>query len=60
MLAENESDTRKRELNKTIDNFTLFDDDFMGVVFDQNIEATEFLLNTILERDDMKVIEVIG
>jgi predicted transposase/invertase (TIGR01784 family) len=32
----------------------------MSLVFDRNIEATEFLLNTIFERDDLKVIEVIG
>lgn len=32
----------------------------MNVVFERNIEATEFLLNIILERDDMEVIEVIG
>lgn len=58
--AENKSEERKQELNKTIDDFSLFDDDFMSVVFDRNIEATEFLLNIILERDDMNVIEVIG
>lgn len=58
--AESESATREWEINKTIDGFSLFDDDFMSVVFDRNIEATEFLLNTILERDDMNVIEVIG
>lgn len=58
--AESESATRKWEINKTIDGFSLFDDDFMSVVFDRNIEATEFLLNTILERDDMNVTEVIG
>lgn len=58
--AENKSEERIQELNKAIDDFSLFDDDFMSVVFDRNIEATEFLLNTILERDDMNVIEVIG
>lgn len=51
---------RKQELNETIDGFSLFDDDFMGIVFDQNVEATKFLLNTILERDDIEVLEVIG
>lgn len=51
---------RKQELNETIDGFSLFDDDFMGIVFDRNVEATEFLLNTILERDDIEVLEVIG
>lgn len=60
LSAENKSEERKQELNKTIDGFSLFDDDFMSIVFDRNIEATEFLLNIILERDDMEVIEVIG
>lgn len=60
LSTENESEVRRQELDKTIDGFSLFDDDFMSVVFDRNIEATEFLLNIILERDDMKVIEVIG
>jgi hypothetical protein len=31
---------------------------FMSLVFDGNIEATEFLLNTIFGRTDLKVIEV--
>lgn len=60
LSVENKSEERKQELNKTIDGLSLFDDDFMSIVFDQNIEATEFLLNIILERDDMEVIEVIG
>ncbi len=60
LSAKNKSDVRRQELNKTIDGFTLFDDDFMSVVFDRNIEVTEFLLNIILERDDMEVVEVIG
>lgn len=60
MSTENKSEARKRELSKTIDGFSLFDDDFMSIVFDRNIEATEFLLNIILERDDMEVVEVVG
>lgn len=32
----------------------------MSIVFDRNIEAAEFLLNTILERKDIEVLEVIG
>ena len=60
LSAENKSEERKQELNKTIDGFSLFDDDFMSIVFDQNIEATEFLLNIILDRDDIEVIDVIG
>ena len=60
MSVEKEEEINEQEVNKTVDGFTLFDDDFMSVVFDRNIEATEFLLNIILERDDMEVVEVIG
>ena len=44
-----------KELNKVIDDLTLFDDDLMSKVFDGNTEATELLLKIILERDDIKV-----
>jgi hypothetical protein len=36
----------------------LMDDDFLAQVFDNNIEATELLLNIILERSDIKVSSV--
>ena len=49
-----------KELNKAIDDLTLFDDDLMSKVFDGNIEATELLLKIILERKDIKVLRVKG
>ena len=48
------------ELNKAIDDMTLFDDELMSKVFDGNTEATELLLSIILERDDIKVLRVKG
>ena len=45
---------------KILDGFCLLDDFFMTVVFDRNIRATEFVLNIILGRDDLKVIEVVA
>ncbi len=36
----------------------LIDDDFMKIAFDNNIPATELLLNVFLDRDDMKVLSV--
>ena len=48
------------ELNKAIDDLTLFDDDLMSRVFDCNIEAAELLLKIILQRDDIKVTRVKG
>lgn len=50
----------KEETLKLLAGFRLLDDNFMTIVFDRNIEATEFLLNTILERNDMKVIKVVA
>lgn len=35
--------------------FRLMDDDFMSKVFEQNIEATQLLINIILERKDLTV-----
>ncbi|MCC2149885.1 PD-(D/E)XK nuclease family transposase [Lachnospiraceae bacterium CLA-AA-H246] len=48
------------ETLKAVDKLCLFDDDFMSLVFDKNIKATEYLLNTIFEREDMHVLEVKG
>lgn len=38
----------------------LLDDDLMTLVFDKNIEATALLLNIILQRNDLKVLEVVA
>ena len=43
---------------KMLANFRLLDDDFMTVVFDRNIEATKLILRIILQRTDLKVLEV--
>lgn len=45
---------------KMLAGFTLLDDDFMTFVFDRNIEATELVLNIILGRNDLKVVEVVA
>ncbi len=50
----------KEEINRIVDNLTLMDDDLMALVFDDNIPATELLLNTILVREDIEVISVVG
>ena len=55
---------KKTQQNSTVeeivDNLTLFDDDLMSMVFDGNIPATEMLLRIILERNDIKVLTVVG
>ncbi len=58
-MAHNKEKSQMTEENlKMLAGFRLLDDDFMTVVFDRNIEATELVLNVILERNDMKVLEV--
>jgi hypothetical protein len=49
-----------QEEQNAFEKLRLMDDDFLSLVFDRNIEATEFLLHVILQRDDLNVIEVIG
>ena len=56
----NDIEKAKVEDLKILDGFCLLDDFFMTVVFDRNIRATEFVLNIILGRDDLKVIEVVA
>ena len=42
---------------KSIDDFRLFDDTFMSAVFDGKTEETQFLIQVILNRDDITVAE---
>lgn len=60
LLKEPENTERRKLLLSKIAQFRLFDDDFMSKVFEDDIEATEFLLKIILQRDDLKVIESKG
>ena len=50
----------KKTVDQIIDDFTLFDDDLMAMVFDDNKDATEFLLKIILKRNDIIIINVTG
>lgn len=60
-LMENQMlDLRMQENLQAIAKLRLLDDDLMTLVFDRNIEATELLLNIILQRDDLKVLEVVA
>ena len=58
MNCINSTTINQRYLNE-IKNFRLFDDDFMSKVFGFRPEETEFLLQKILKKDDLKVIESI-
>lgn len=51
---------RKRQENlNAIQEFTLMDDTFMTQAFSGNKEATEYVLNVILQREDLKVEQAI-
>lgn len=49
----------RETIEKIVADLTLFDDDLMSRVFDQNIEATELMLRLILKRK-IKVLSVTG
>ena len=51
---------RRQKLIAKIQEFCLFDDDFMSKVFEDDKEATELLLSIILDRRDLTVIESKG
>lgn len=55
--------SRELQINKEdlqiLEGFRLLDDDFMTMVFQENKEATELLLNILLKRGDIEVMEVI-
>ena len=58
MVAVDRNDMEYEEELQAISKLRLLDDDLMTLVFDRNIEATELLLNIILQRSDLKVMEV--
>ena len=60
MDAEKRNDLKRKETLEAIEKLCLLDDNLMTLVFDRNIEATELLLNVILQRNDLKVLEVVG
>lgn len=58
--AIKETDIKYEEELQAVAKLRLLDDDLMTLVFDRNIEATELLLNVILQRNDLKVIETVA
>ena len=59
MLNDNKDFCCNNEDLERLRRFRLMDDDFMSKVFDKNIEATQLLLNIILERKDIKVVSLV-
>lgn len=60
MDTNNQKALKRKETLKAISELCLLDDNLMTLAFDRNIEATELLLNVILQRSDLKVLEVVG
>lgn len=60
MAACNQVDLKRQETLKAIETMSLLDDNLMTLAFDRNKEAAELLLNVILRRDDLKVLEVVA
>lgn len=60
MDAEKRNNLQRQETLEAIEKLCLLDDNLMTLVFDRNIEATELLLHVILQRNDLKVLEVVG
>lgn len=61
ILAEMaDNNAQDQEILKLIAEMRLLDDSLMTLVFDKNIPATELILNILLNRDDLKVLEVVA
>ncbi|MBQ3670629.1 MAG: hypothetical protein II921_04025 [Treponema sp.] len=46
---------KKKKIREQVLNYTLMDDTFMTVFFNDDLECTAFVLQVILEKPDLKV-----
>lgn len=60
MDIKRQFELKRKETLEAIEELCLLDDNLMTLVFDRNIEATELLLGIVLQRDDLKVLEVVA
>lgn len=60
MDTKEQMDLKRKETLEAIRKLCLLDDNLMTLVFDRNIEATELLLNVILRRKDLRVLDVVA
>lgn len=60
MDTKEQMDLKRKETLDAIRKLCLLDDNLMTLVFDRNIEATELLLNVILRRNDLRVLDVVA
>ncbi len=54
-MADEINYSPSKEVVAILENYRLMDDDFMTLFFNQNFEATELVLDVILNRSDIKV-----
>ena len=54
---QNKAKEKRQKIMEQIQQFRLFDDDFMTKCFEDNIECTELVLRIIMEKSDLKVTE---
>ena len=59
-MTEKEKKRREKLLRKKIQKFRLLDDEFMSKVFEDDIDLTQFMLNIIMQRKDLAVLEAKG
>ena len=57
---DNIKDILREQDEQRLRGLRLLDDDFMKMVFDDNKEATELLLNVFFDRNDMEVLSVVS
>ena len=57
-MADTEIIVLREDTLRILKGFRLLDDDFMTIVFEENIPAVTLLLNIILERDDLTILSV--
>ena len=58
MIAEGKSMSSFQDIVLTmLENFRLMDDEFFSETLDGKIDAVQFIINTVLERNDLKIID---
>lgn len=50
-----DAEEKRKKIRKRIQDFRLFDDEFMSKCFEDNIECTELILRIIMDKSDLKV-----
>ena len=59
-MTKKEKKRREKLLREKIQKFRLLDDEFMSKVFEDDIDLTQFMLNIVMQRNDLTVLEAKG